>query len=129
MRLLLDTHVMLWWSLGDERLSGRGRDLIANERNECFVSVASLWEVAIKSSLKRGLPPGISALRYCAMIEEAGFALKEVRKLHAVGVENLDPVHGDPFDRLMVAQAKSEGFTFITHDNVLAAYGDFVITV
>ena len=120
---------MLWWSLGDERLSSVGRKMIVDDRNECFVSIASLWEVAIKSSLNRGLPPGITANRYAQLIEEAGFALKDVRKDHALGVERLDSVHGDPFDRLMIAQAKAEGFTLITHDKALSAYGDGVLVV
>jgi PIN domain nuclease of toxin-antitoxin system len=128
-RLLLDTHIMLWWALGDEQLSMTGRTLISDERNECLVSVASLWEVSIKSRLGRGLPPGISADRYSELIDEAGFILKDVRKAHALGVAQLGGVHGDPFDRLMVAQAQVEGFKLMTHDKALAAYGDFVMVV
>jgi PIN domain nuclease of toxin-antitoxin system len=120
---------MLWWALGDAQLSAAGQTLIGDERNECLVSVASLWEVAIKSSLGRGLPPGVSAAGYSELIDEAGFALKDVRKAHALRVEQLGRVHGDPFDRLMVAQAQVEGFRLLTHDKVLAAYGEFVLVV
>jgi PIN domain nuclease of toxin-antitoxin system len=128
-KLLLDTHIMLWWALGNEQLSTVGRSLIGDERNECLVSVASLWEVAIKSSLGRGLPIGITAASYSALIDEAGFVLTEVRKGHALGVEHLDGIHGDPFDRLMVSQAHADGLRFLTHDKTLAAYGDFVMVV
>ena len=126
MRLLLDTHIMLWWSLGDERLSSAGRGLLSDEKNECFVSIASLWEVAIKSSLGRGLPQGITAAAYAELIDEAGFILKDVQKAHALSIEALGLIHGDPFDRLMVGQAKTEGFIFLTNDKMLAAYGDWV---
>ncbi len=129
MRLLLDTHIMLWWALGDEQLSPTGRTLIGDERNECLVSVASLWEISIKSRLGRGLPPGISARRFSELIDEAGFVLKDVRKAHALGVEQLVGVHGDPFDRLMVAQAQVEGFRLLTHNKALAAYGQFVMVL
>jgi PIN domain nuclease of toxin-antitoxin system len=128
-RILLDTHVMLWWALGNEKLSNAGRALVSDERNECMVSVASLWEVSIKSSLGRGLPLGITAASYCKLIEEAGFVLNDVRKAHALGVEKLDGIHGDPFDRLMVSHARVEGLKLLTHDKALAAYGDFVIVV
>ena len=129
MKLLLDTHIMLWWALGDDQLSAAARTLISDERNACAVSVASLWEIAIKSRLGRGLPIGITAIRYAELIDEAGFALKDVRKAHALAVEALDGIHGDPFDRLLVAQAQVEGQKLLTHDSKLAAYGDFVTVV
>jgi PIN domain nuclease of toxin-antitoxin system len=128
-KFLLDTHIMLWWALGDEKLPKAGRALISDERNECVVSVASLWEVAIKSCLGRGLPKGITAVRYAELIDEAGFVLKDVRRDHALGVEQLDGIHGDPFDRLMVSQARVEGLSLLTHDKALADYGDFVMVV
>lgn len=129
MKLLLDTHIMLWWALGDKQLSAAARTLISDERNECVVSVASLWEIAIKSRLGRGLPVGVTAIHYSELIEEAGFSLKDVRKAHALGVERLDGIRGDPFDRLLVAQAHVEGITLLTHDKALGAYGDFVMVV
>lgn len=129
MKLLLDTHIVLRWALGDERLSSAGQKILSDERNACVVSVASVWEIAIKSSLGRGLPAGITAERFAELIDEAGFALKEVRKSHAIGVEQLGNAHGDPFDRLIVSHAKCEGLTLLTHDTTLAAYGDFVLVV
>ncbi len=129
MKFLLDTHIMLWWALGDEQLSKAARTHISDERNECLVSVVSVWEIAIKSRLGRGLPIGLSAQRYAELIDEAGFKLKDVGKAHALGVEQLDGVHGDPFDRMLVSYAQVEGLTLLTHDKALAAYGDFVTLV
>ncbi len=129
MKFLLDTHIMLWWALGDEQLSKAARTHISDERNECLVSVVSVWEIAIKSRLGRGLPIGLSAQRYAELIDEAGFTLKDVGKAHALGVEQLDGVHGDPFDRMLVSYAQVEGLTLLTHDKALAAYGDFVTLV
>lgn len=127
MRLLLDTHTMLWWSLGDERLPMAVRTIIADATNQCWVSMASIWEVAIKASLGRGLPPGMSGARYVDLIAEAGFSTLDIHVSHAIGVEKLVHLHGDPFDRLMVAQARAEGMRLLTHDKALAAYGDCVM--
>jgi PIN domain nuclease of toxin-antitoxin system len=129
LRLLLDTHIMLWWALGNTRLSMTGREMIEDDSNSCVVSVASIWEYAIKSALGRALPPGIGGAAYVSLIEDAGFALIDIRSTHALGVENLGAIHGDPFDRLLVAQAKAEQLTLVTHDKTLAAYGDFVMVV
>lgn len=129
MRLLLDTHIMLWWALGDARLSLVARDAIDSDDSSCAVSVASLWEVAIKSALGRGLPVGVTAAGYRAMINEAGLALVTVTGDHAMAVPELTAIHGDPFDRLMVAQATTEGMTFLTADLALAAYGNPVMLV
>ena len=129
MKLLLDTHIMLWWALGNEQLSKTARTFISDERNECVVSVVSVWEIAIKCRLGRGLPADVTAHRYLQLIDEAGFLLKEVRKAHALGVELIDGIHGDTFDRMIVAQAQVEGFKLLTHDKALGSYGDFVILV
>lgn len=126
MRLLLDTHIMLWWALGDTRLSVAARQAIDDDATVCAVSVASLWEVVIKSALGRGLPEGVTASGYRAMIEEAALPLLSVTADHAMAVAGLADAHGDPFDRLMVAQAAAEGMTFLTSDAQLAAYGHHV---
>ena len=129
MRLLIDTHALLWWSLGNERLPPVARALIEDQSNSCFVSMASIWEVAIKSSIGRGLPTGITASSYLGLISEAGFGTLDISIAHVIGVERLDHLHGDPFDRLMVAQAKAEGLVLLTHDKALAAYGDCVMLI
>ena len=120
---------MLWWALGDARLSARARPLLTDSANEIVVSVASLWEVAIKSALGRGLPPGVTGKFYADLVDEAGFHVQDVTRAHALGIERLAAVHADPFDRLMVAQAAVEGCSLLTQDRMLAAYGPHVMVL
>ena len=129
MKFLLDTHIILWWSLGNERLSRAGRALLADDRNICVVSVASVWEIAIKSSQNRGLPVGVTAAYFCDLVAEAGFDLQDVSRSYAEGIETLSATHGDPFDRLLVSHARIESLTLLTHDKILGQYGDFVMVV
>ena len=112
MALLLDTHVLLWW-LGDRvRLSQRARDAIGYPRSRIFVSVASLWEIAIKVAAgKLVIPNDIEAV-----LDLNGFQVLPIFAAHALGVMTLSAVHKDPFDRLLVAQALHEGLTLVTHD-------------
>ena len=117
---------MLWWALGDTRLPRAARDAIDDDATLCAVSVASLWEVVIKSARGRGLPVGVTASGYRAMIEEAALPLIAITADHAMAVGGLSAAHGDPFDRLMVAQAATEGMRFLTADAKLAAYGNHV---
>jgi PIN domain nuclease of toxin-antitoxin system len=128
-RFLLDTHIMLWWSLGDMQLPKAAREVIDDDASQCAISVASLWEVVIKSALGRGLPQGITGSSYRALIEEAALPLISISADHAIAVAGLLAAHGDPFDRLMVAQARAEGMTFLTSDRHLAAYGNHVMLV
>lgn len=129
MKLLLDTHIVLWWALGNDKLSSTGRGILSNNANVCFVSVASVWEIAIKSSQGRGLPIGVTASHFCDLVQEAGFELLDVQRSQAIGIETLGATHGDPFDRLLVSHAKTETLTLLTHDKTLARYGDFVMVV
>lgn len=120
MNLLLDTHVLLWWVLSDRRLPRRARSLIEAPDISVQASVVSLWETAIKASLKRA---AADPLELYQAILHSGFALLPIGPLHAVGVASLPPHHGDPFDRMLIAQAKAERLTLLTHDKTLAAYG------
>ena len=123
MKILFDTHLLLWAITDDRRLSARVRALLADPANECFYSAASVWEVAIKNGLpKRSL--GIPADAFRREVEEAGFRPLPVRPEHAAAVENLPHLHEDPFDRLLLAQARAEGCILLTSDSVLPAYGD-----
>jgi PIN domain nuclease of toxin-antitoxin system len=128
MRLLLDSHIAVWALLDDPRLSARARQLIAAEANEVWVSVASIWEIAIKHSLGRGGMPfsGTAAIGH---FRQAGFRLLDIRPEHAAATEALPPLHADPFDRLLVAQARTEPLHLLTHDTMIARYGDPVIEV
>jgi len=129
-KLLLDTHIALWAISDDKRLSKHARSLILNPSADLFVSVVSLWEIAIKHALSRsgeyGMP--ISASEARDAFVEAGFILLDVRAEHVLAVETLPPIHGDPFDRLLVAQCLSEPMRLLTHDAALAGYSELVET-
>lgn len=130
MRLLLDTHLALWSVTDPERLSPRCALLMENEDHEFLVSAASIWEIAIKFALRRG--PGampISGSRAFQEFTEAGFAILPVTPEQAASVDDLPPLHGDPFDRLLVAQALYEPLRLITHDKRVAAYSNQFLLV
>ena len=121
MRLLLDTHVLLWALDDPARLGRKTRSLI--ERSEALVSVASLWEISIKAGLGK---LKIEPRHVFDAIEPSGFDLLPVQATHALEVFSLGAVHGDPFDRLLVAQAMSERITLLTFDQALLGYGPSV---
>jgi PIN domain nuclease of toxin-antitoxin system len=118
MRLILDTHVLLWWLLDSAHLGQAARDAIEAPENTCFVSAASIWEISIKSAL--------GTLEVPAAMEELlareGFSSLGVSAEHAWEVGRLPPIHRDPFDRMLVAQCKLQGLTLVTHDATLAGY-------
>ena len=117
MRLLLDTHVLIWWDLG-ATLTPRAVRAI-HEADQVFVSAVTGWEIAIKSSLGR-----LATRRSVSTaVAESGFEELPVRLLHAEQVAGLPWHHRDPFDRLLVAQARSERLTLVTRDRVFRKYG------
>jgi PIN domain nuclease of toxin-antitoxin system len=116
-RLLLDTHVFLWWSDDDRRLRSGVRDVILAADRIC-VSVASAWEVTIKSALGK-LTVGVP---FEQAIEINGFDKLVIDFRHAAAVAELPPHHGDPFDRMLIAQARVEGLTLVTHDRKFEPY-------
>jgi PIN domain nuclease of toxin-antitoxin system len=122
LRLLLDTHVLLWWLANDPSLSGTATDLIRDPENVVFVSAVSHWEIWLKHS--------IGKLRVPDEFEErlAGESLESLplTAVHAREVARLPWHHRDPFDRMLVAQAKTENLMLLTADSAVAAYGDFV---
>ena len=119
MRLLLDTHIALWAIVDDPRLAGAARELIEAPSNDVAVSAASLWEIAIKHALRRGDMP-VSAADALGWFRAAGYVLLDITAEHAAAVETLPPIHADPFDRLLVAQARHEPLRLITHDATVA---------
>ncbi|SJZ36511.1 PIN domain nuclease, a component of toxin-antitoxin system (PIN domain) [Trichlorobacter thiogenes] len=128
MRLLLDTHIALWAISDDPRLSGAARALITAPENEIFVSAASIWEISIKYSLGRTNMP-VSSAEALGWFRESGYRLLAISPEHAVAVEALAPLHADPFDRMLVAQALHEPLRLVTHDAQVARYSDTIIAV
>jgi PIN domain nuclease of toxin-antitoxin system len=121
MKLLLDTHVLLWAAGGSEKLPAAARKLIGDPANELVFSPASLWEVAIKSGLARqDFHVNARLLRRGLM--DNGYIELEITSEHAVSIESLPPIHKDPFDRLLIAQSLVEGITLLTADALLARY-------
>lgn len=121
MKLLLDTHLLLWAAGAPERLPQAARALLTAPENELFFSAASLWEVAIKRGLGRSdfqVDPRV--LRRSLL--DNGYQELPVTSEHAVSFDQLPPVHKDPFDRLLVAQAWVEGITLLTSDTQVARY-------
>ena len=123
-RLLLDTHAYLWWEGDNPRLHGTARDAIADPRNEVCVSVARLWEIAIKARLGK-LEADVAAL--LDGVAENGFTLLGVQPQHVLETTRLPLLHRDPFDRLLVATASVEGLTLVSDDARLPAYGIAVL--
>ncbi|HWV15300.1 MAG TPA: type II toxin-antitoxin system VapC family toxin [Cellvibrio sp.] len=121
MKLLLDTHLLLWAAAQPEQLSTIARELIENPQNELLFSAASLWEVAIKNGLGRddfSLNPRL--LRRNLL--DNGYQELAVTSEHSVSIDLLPSIHKDPFDRLLVAQAMVEGILLLTADSLLASY-------
>ena len=121
MSLLLDTHVLLWAAGHPGRLPREARDLIEDETTELFFSAASLWEVAIKSGLGHANFNVDPRLLRRGLLEN-GYAELPITGAHAVTVDLLPPIHKDPFDRILIAQAQIEGITLLTADEVLGRY-------
>jgi PIN domain nuclease of toxin-antitoxin system len=120
-KLLLDTHLLLWAAGEPDRLSPHARALIENADNELLFSAASLWEVAIKRSLGRGdFQVDVRLLRRGLL--DNGYNELPIRSDHVVAIESLPPLHRDPFDRILVAQATVEGITLLTTDSLVAQY-------
>jgi PIN domain nuclease of toxin-antitoxin system len=116
--LLLDTNVLLWWLADSERLSGEAVGSISDEANDVAVSAATIWEISIKRSLGKLAVDG----DVCEHIEGQSFRELPIIGRHAIEVENLPMHHRDPFDRMLVAQARCEGLTLLTGDRQLAKY-------
>jgi PIN domain nuclease of toxin-antitoxin system len=120
MRLLLDTHVLLWTMTDHPRLSPAARTMMTG--SELFVSVVSLWEIAIKHSSRPAEMP-ISGADAARWLHGADASVLDVTPAHVLALETLPPLHRDPFDRMLVAQARSETLRLLTSDVRVANYG------
>lgn len=121
MKLLLDTHVLIWAAGFPDRISAEGRDLITDTENELFFSAASLWEVAIKSALGRE-DFAVDARLLRRGLLDNDYGELPIMSEHAVAISGLPAIHKDPFDRLLIAQSMVEGITLLTADDFVGQY-------
>ena len=120
MRLLLDTHVLIWWLNDDAALSAKARHAIAAPGSEVYVSSASVWEIAVKQALgKLEFPMD----RMNGILDEVGFMALGIEIRHAIQAGALARHHDDPFDRMLIAHAVQEGLTIVTEDAMFRRYG------
>jgi PIN domain nuclease of toxin-antitoxin system len=123
MRLLLDSHAILWWVLDDERLSGKARQAISDRDSQVHVSIASVWEIAIKLGIGK-LPQArrfIDDLRKDAALPE--FDMLPITAAHAVAAGTLAIAHKDPFDRMLIVQALGDDLTLVSNEKLFDATG------
>lgn len=122
MRYLIDTHILLWMASEQEQLSRKVRSLLSNEENDVYLSVASVWEMAIKVSLGK-LKLGVELNDFVqAQVLENGILLLPVKKEHIYPLIELPFHHRDPFDRLLICQARTESIAILTADKVFKKY-------
>lgn len=123
MKVLLDTHAILWWFAGDSRLTEKAADIIGANENEVWVSTATAWEIATKHRL--GKLGGVQRLLadFDHTIREAGFKSLPITNQHALLAGGFNAAHRDPFDRMLAAQALCERATLISNDPAMHAFG------
>ena len=120
MRYLLDTHIALWATYQSRKLSARAHELLSADSVEAYVSAASLWEIAMKNTMRPGeLPPVRQAI---ADFGKVGFRELAVTGQATIALEGLPVLHKDPFDRMLIAQAATEGLLLMTGDGKIGAY-------
>lgn len=125
---LLDTHVLLWAATGSPNLSERAQRTLSDPGNELWFSVVTVWEIVIKTGLGRSdLRVEPNAIRDRAI--RAGYRELPIRGSHALAVAALPPIHADPFDRMLLAQARTEGMPLLTADRKILRYGAGVVGV
>lgn len=118
MTYLLDTHIFIWWMEKNKRLSKDIFNLINNPQNQIFLSAASIWEIVIKKAKKKLKAPKDVG----GGIKASGFTPIDIEVLHVLGIEKLPLHHNDPFDRILISQARVENLTFITTDEKIWKY-------
>lgn len=128
MRVLLDTHIILWALENNSKLPKKAREIIEDERNQIYYSTASVWEIAIKH-MARPDKMLINGRAFSEKCMDSGFEMLPVYDRHVYGLETLTrpdnaPPHNDPFDRIMLAQAKVDELRFITHDSLIPYYNE-----
>jgi PIN domain nuclease of toxin-antitoxin system len=122
LKVLVDTHALLWWMGGDARLSELAGRILEDGANQRLVSIGSLWEIAIKISLGRLPTSGLNVTRIAEQLREQDFVMIPVRLGDLVRIEKLPWIHRDPFDRLLIAQALEEDAPLLTSDGLILQY-------
>jgi PIN domain nuclease of toxin-antitoxin system len=122
-RLLLDTHALLWWFLDDASLSTAARRAIADDANDSFVSAVSAWEIATKCRIGKLPRAAFLAGNFLGMVEAQGFAELPISIRHGQLAGSLPSIHRDPFDRILIAQAIVSDMTLISNEELFGAYG------
>jgi PIN domain nuclease of toxin-antitoxin system len=122
MKYLLDTHVFLWWNLGDSQLSENATSIISDGNNEIFLSAVSAWEIAIKVAKKRLTIPEEPVRFVPSRMQLHGFQPLPIQIHHATRVYGLPMYHMDPFDRLLIAQSQTENMPLISMDTTIRDY-------
>ena len=128
MKYLVDTHLLIWTVLNSSKLSDGARAVLGQTNGEYCFSAASIWEIALKRMKHPDQFP-MSAREARELFLAAGFEELGVASDHCAAVEGLPPIHGDPFDRILIAQALSEGMKLVTHDRMVVQYGDVAVDV
>ena len=123
MRLLLDTHALIWWLAADQALSSTAREAIADPSNDVFVSAASAWEIATKHRIGKLPEAGLLAADVAGFVSEQGFVELPVVIRHGQLAGSLPGIHKDPFDRILIAQAILADMQIVSRDEILSAYG------
>jgi PIN domain nuclease of toxin-antitoxin system len=131
MKLILDTHILLWTLTGNQKLPEEARRLISDGENVIYYSIASVWEVEIKHSIGKIAISGKQLSDYC---KRAGFKPLEIKEEHIFRLSTLKreentPRHNDPFDRIMLSQTKTEGFKLLTHDVLISQYNESCVVL
>jgi PIN domain nuclease of toxin-antitoxin system len=122
-KALLDTHTFIWWNTaGGERVSARARELIEDGDAEILVSIATVWEIAIKVAKGSLAFPSHIGEYIPSRLQRHGFDVLPIEIQHAVRVADLPPIHGDPFDRILIAQAQVEDLPILTADPAISRY-------
>jgi PIN domain nuclease of toxin-antitoxin system len=123
MRLLLDSHALIWWFTGDQRLSQPARDAITPGENDIFVSAASAWEIVTKHRLGKLKEVELLAREFLATIRSEGLTDLPISVSHGALAGNLPGIHKDPFDRMLIAQALTENLVLVSNEAAFDAFG------
>lgn len=130
MRILLDTHTLIWALEDNPKLSAQARDLIINVENTIYVSSASIWEIAIKKSVRKDFPYNPEEIiKLCSRVgfNFLGIGLNEFKVYNNLSVKTGEIVNNDPFDKILISQAKVNEFKLLTHDHLIKKYDESCI--